>query len=80
MKVLIPLLFLFLFLFSCERVEQPVTCTTCYHLKITVREGNYTTQRWGDFTTCGDTIADVEKTYYRVQSGDCEIIELIICE
>jgi len=78
MKTLIPLLFLLLL--SCEREKLPVECATCYHLSVTIREGNYTTQRWGDFTACGDTIAEVEKTYYRVQSGDCEIIELVVCE
>ena len=64
---------------SCEK--PPEDCKTCHHVTTTWGpEGNYSTQQWGNFTSCGDTLRAINGGSHYVLTGDVHSITVTICE
>lgn len=76
------ILFTLVILLSCEKDKPPVECGTCWHVSMTINGDNITTQRWGEFTTCGDTLVNLNgaTSLVHIDETGVDIIDVIICE
>jgi hypothetical protein len=74
-------LLLLLMLFGCETAVE--TCGECYHVSIIIDStGTVTTSDpWGHFTTCGDTLnLSGTSGIVHIDETDTDIIDVIYCK